>query len=101
VAHLHDLRSEVPPEHAAKAGAIARDWRGAPLTPRERALCEYAMKLTDAPPRVSEADLAPLRAAGLDDDGINDAVQVIAYFNYINRIAEGLGVDAEDFLADA
>lgn len=59
------------------------------------------MKLTDAPPRVGAADVAALRAAGLDDDAINDLVQVVAYFNYINRIAEGLGVDPETFLDDS
>jgi uncharacterized peroxidase-related enzyme len=83
----------------AKADAVAQDWRAAPLTPRERALCEYAMKLSESPPATKEADLAPLRAVGLDDDAITDLVQTVAYFNYINRIAEGLGVDPEDFLS--
>ena len=41
------------------------------------------------------ADLAPLREAGLTDADILDAVQVIAYFNYINRVADALGVDPE------
>ena len=40
-------------------------------------------------------DVALLRAQGLDDPAIHDAIQVIAYFNYINRIAEGVGVDLE------
>ena len=40
-------------------------------------------------------DLAPLRAVGLTDPEIHDATQVIAYFNYINRIAEALGTDLE------
>lgn len=44
------------------------------------------------------ADLEPLREAGLDDRGIHDAVQVISYFNYINRIAEALGVENETFI---
>jgi alkylhydroperoxidase family enzyme len=39
--------------------------------------------------------VAAVRAVGLDDDGLNDLVQVVAYFNYINRVAEGLGVDPE------
>ena len=41
------------------------------------------------------ADLEPLRDAGLDDRGILDAVQIIAYFNYINRVAQALGVPPE------
>ena len=44
---------------------------------------------------MSADDLAPLRAAGLSDRDIHDAAQVIAYFNYITRIAEGLGTDLE------
>jgi hypothetical protein len=48
---------------------------------------------------MEEADLAPLRAAGLDDRAIHDAVQAIAYFSYINRVADGLGVDLEPDMA--
>lgn len=43
-------------------------------------------------------DIARLREAGFDDEGISSATQVIAYFNYINRIAEGLGVPMETWL---
>jgi uncharacterized peroxidase-related enzyme len=58
-------------------------------------LAEYAEKLTLAPGAMAEADLAPLRAAGLSDAAIHDAIQVIAYFNYINRVADGVHVDLE------
>jgi uncharacterized peroxidase-related enzyme len=61
----------------------------------DRALCEFAEKLTLRPASVGEADVASLRGMGLDDQAIHDAVQTIAYFNYINRIADGLGVDLE------
>ena len=47
------------------------------------------------PSSVGAEDAEALRAVGLDDVAINDAIQVIAYFNYINRIAEGVGTDAE------
>ena len=47
---------------------------------------------------MSPADLDRLRAHGLDDAAIHDATQVIAYFNYMTRIADALGVDAEDFI---
>ena len=40
-------------------------------------------------------DADALRAHGLDDAAIHDAIQVVAYFNYINRVAEGVGTDAE------
>lgn len=45
-------------------------------------------------------DIARLREVGFDDKGISSATQVIAYFNYINRIAEGLGVPPETWLND-
>lgn len=75
--------------------AIKDDWTKADLTARERALCAYAIKLTEAPGRIGAKDLEPLRAAGLEDKDIHDAVQVISYFNYINRIADALGTDLE------
>jgi alkylhydroperoxidase family enzyme len=53
------------------------------------------VKLTATPQRVGAADLVPLRATGLSDTDIHDLVQVIAYFNYITRIADGLGTDPE------
>lgn len=65
------------------------------LPDRARALVSYALKLTRAPTRMSEVDLAPLRLAGLSDRGIHDAVAVVGYFNFVNRLAEGLGVALE------
>jgi len=59
------------------------------------ALCEYAEKTTHTPAAMGAADVDVLRAHGLDDTAIHDATQVIAYFNYINRIADCLGVDLE------
>jgi len=53
------------------------------------------VKLTATPQTVGAKDLGPLRAAGLSDTDIHDAVQVIAYFNYITRVADGLGTDPE------
>jgi alkylhydroperoxidase family enzyme len=47
------------------------------------------------PSTVGAADAETLRGHGLDDATIHDAIQVIAYFNYINRVAEGVGTDAE------
>lgn len=56
------------------------------------------MKLTLKPGRVGLDDVVRLRNSGLDDDQITVAAQVIGYFNYINRIADGLGVDLEDWM---
>ena len=61
----------------------------------DRALCDHALKLTKSPGSMTKADVDGLREVGLSDRAITDATQVIAYFNYINRIAEGLGVDLE------
>jgi uncharacterized peroxidase-related enzyme len=74
---------------------VEHDYRGADLDPRTRALCDYARKLSVAPATVGAVDADALRAQGLDDATIHDAIQVIAYFNYINRVAEGVGTDAE------
>ena len=74
---------------------IATDWRSAPLAPTDRALAEYAVKLTRTPGDMSPEDIERLRTHGLDDRAIHDAVQVIAYFNYINRVADGLGIEHE------
>jgi uncharacterized peroxidase-related enzyme len=93
LAHGHDLRAEVADK--TRVPGIVREWRTAELTGRERALGEFAELLTRTPGHVREADLGPLRAAGLDDAAISDLVQVVAYFNYINRVADGLGIDPE------
>jgi uncharacterized peroxidase-related enzyme len=74
---------------------IRDDYAKASLTERERAMCDYARKLSLTPGAMHEQDLDPLRAAGLSDPEIHDAVQVISYFNYINRIADALGTDLE------
>ena len=74
---------------------IKVDYTKAKLTDVDRALCEYAVKLTQTPSVVTEADIEHLRSLGLGDPAISDVAQVIAFFNYINRIADGLGVDLE------
>jgi uncharacterized peroxidase-related enzyme len=79
--------------------AVARDWREAELTPADAALCAFAEKLTRAQHRMTPADLDSLRRHGFDDVALHDAVQVIAYFNYITRVAHSLGVEPETFVA--
>ena len=65
------------------------------LSVRERGLVEYARVLTLAPSEVREANIHDLRACGLDDEAILDACQIVAYFNFVNRLAQGLGVALE------
>ena len=78
--------------------AVARDWRTAPLDAVDRALCAFAAKLTRTPAAMGADDCAALRAVGLGDVAIHDAAQVVGYFNYINRIADALGVELETFV---
>ncbi len=92
------LRGRVahPEEAAAALVEEALDHEARPsaaLTPRERALCDYARKLTLDPAAMVPADLEPLREADLDDAAILDLNQVVAYFAYVNRVVVGLGVE--------
>lgn len=77
---------------------MVRDWRSAGLAAPEHALCDFAEKLTHRPREMSSADLDRLRSEGFDDRALHDAVQVVAYFNYITRVADGLGLQPEEFL---
>jgi uncharacterized peroxidase-related enzyme len=77
--------------------ALAEDFRRAALDPRPRAILEYADKLTREPWAVREADVEALRPAGLTDSAILDVAQVTAYYAYVNRLADGLGVELEGF----
>ena len=86
----------MPPEEADRfVQAVVQDWRRAPLSAVDRALCEMAAKLTSRQQDMGPGDLETLRRAGLDDRAIHDAVQVAGYFNYITRVADALGVDPE------
>jgi len=67
----------------------------APLHGADRALIAYALKLTRTPREVRESDVAALRAADFSDTEIVRAAFVTAYFNYTNRVAEGLGIEPE------
>jgi uncharacterized peroxidase-related enzyme len=71
------------------------DWRRADLEPADRALCAFAEKLTATPGAMAEADVEALRSVGFDDEAVHDAIQVVSYFNYINRVAEAVRVDLE------
>ena len=77
---------------------FAGDWREAGLDEPTKALLGFAEKLTDECAAVGRADVDQLRSHGFDDAAISSCVQVVAYFNYINRIAEGLGVAPEDWI---
>ncbi|MCF6228718.1 MAG: peroxidase [Planctomycetes bacterium] len=74
---------------------IRDNFRTSELSTSDKLLCNWAEKLTLKPADCSAEDVNSLRAAGFNDAEISHAGQVVSYFNYINRIAEGLGVDNE------
>ena len=67
----------------------------APLSPADQAIVAYALKLTRTPRAMTRADVEGLCAHGLTDGEIFEVAFVTAYFNYTNRVAEGLGVEPE------
>jgi uncharacterized peroxidase-related enzyme len=71
------------------------DYRQADLEPQVRSLCDFALKLTAEPGSVGREDVDALRGGGWSDAAIHDAIQVISYFNYVNRIAEAVGIEDE------
>jgi uncharacterized peroxidase-related enzyme len=77
------------------AQAIIDGWREADLDRRLRAILAYADKLTLEPQSMLREDVDTLRGVGLDDRAILETVEVTAYFNFVNRLADGLGVALE------
>ncbi len=72
--------------------ALERDYTTAPITPQERVMVDYVVKLTKDATRVSKDDHEKLRAAGFDDQAILQITLIASWFNYINRVADSLGV---------
>jgi uncharacterized peroxidase-related enzyme len=91
--HEKDLRSAV--EDDEQRQAVQDDYRTAGLTAREVALLDFAVKLTKSPAEVRRDDLDALRGHGFTDEQLVDAVHCVGYFNFINRVLDGLGVDPE------
>ena len=75
---------------ATLVAAVLANWRTAPLDPKVRVTLGFLETLTLAPADVGPADLAPLRAAGVSDDGIEDAIHVCALFNIYDRLADAM-----------
>jgi len=76
--------------------ALRRDHRTAPITEQERVMCDYVVKLTKDAVQCTAADLDKLRAVGFDDKGILQITLIASWFNYINRVADALGVGREN-----
>ena len=80
---------------------VLANWRRAELSPRERALSEFASNLTVSVDRANDADLDGLREAGLTEAEILETVQIVAIFNATNRLNAGLGVKVDGGAFDA
>ena len=75
--------------------ALERDYTTAPITPEERVMLDYVVKLTKDATKVGKGDHEKLRASGFDDQAILQITLIAAWFNYINRVADALGVGRE------
>ncbi len=74
------------------ARQLSADYRTAPLTDAERVMAEYSIQVTRDATKIGRDDHARLREAGFDDVGILQITMIAAWFNYINRMADALGV---------
>lgn len=98
----HGAALRVRAKNAPLADTVAANYRVAPLTARQRAMLDYALKVTRASAEVSEQDLTELRNHGFGDADIFDITQIAAFFNYSNRVASALGLRPnEEFYAMA
>ena len=78
------------------AQALRRDWRSVDLSPADRAMLAYVEQVTRDPRQVQPDTLDGLRRAGFDDRAILQITAIAAWFNYINRMADALGVGRGD-----
>ena len=93
---MYDLRSET--DNQKLVDEIAEDWTTSSISPMQMEICEFAKKLTENPSKVNKKDIELLKSYDLSDKDISQIVQIIAYFNYINRVADGLGLEPEEFI---
>lgn len=72
--------------------ALEEDYRTAPISEQERVMLDYVVQVTRDATRISPADHERLRSVGFDDKGILQITLIASWFNYINRVADALGV---------
>ena len=75
--------------------ALEGDYTAAPITPQERVMIDYVVKLTKDATKIQKDDHEKLRTAGFDDRAILQITLIASWFNYINRVADALGVGRE------
>ena len=79
-----------------RVARLTDDFRTADLSSKLEAACAYADRLTQSPDGSTEADVEALREAGWEDRAVLDITLITAYFNFVNRIANGLGVEVSE-----
>jgi uncharacterized peroxidase-related enzyme len=94
VSHAEFLRRVTLDE--AMVAALCVDYRTAPISAAERAMLDYAVDISEDATRVSRETLDGLRAQGFDDRAILQMALIASWFNYINRVADALGVGRDD-----
>jgi uncharacterized peroxidase-related enzyme len=72
--------------------ALREDYRSAPITDAERVMCDYVVQVTKDATKIHPGTLDSLRKVGFDDTGILQITLIASWFNYINRVADALGV---------
>jgi len=72
--------------------ALRKDYKTAPISEQDRVMLDFVVQLTKDATKISRDDHAKLRAAGFDDKGILQITLIASWFNYINRVADALGV---------
>jgi uncharacterized peroxidase-related enzyme len=72
--------------------ALEEDYKTAPISEQDRVMLDYVVQVTKDATRISPADHQRLRAVGFDDKGILQITLIASWFNYINRVADALGV---------
>ena len=89
------MRSVDPEAPESLKQALITDWRTAELDQLDRFILDYAERTTLRAHTIDREYIDGLRAIGMDDVMLHDIVQVTAYFNYVNRLADALGVELE------
>jgi uncharacterized peroxidase-related enzyme len=77
--------------------ALRTDYENAPITEAERVMCDYVIQLTKDAVKIHPGHHEKLRAVGFDDTAILQITLIASWFNYINRVADALGIGRENF----
>ena len=95
-AHGEALRTESRDDHLVEG--VKQDYTRLDLSSAERAMLDYAVKLTVAPSTATEEDINNLKEHGFNDRDVLDIIHVICLYNFNDRLAEATGISGHDFL---